>query len=806
MSSVRKRISLQLVVVLLLIYLILIFVLQGVELVIRGTSVEVLRPLVFWGILLGWMFGRTNLKNWIVVLSTFLGGLLFTLLRVGGIDSAIWDLMVSSLRVVWLKVIGRFVSDANYLGYLVTEIQTRLSAVISSISIWVNDLLTGFYSYNQVSTLLSWGILLWCLAAWFSWVTRKKYQPLWGLIPSGLLLSILMTYTLEKRFLLVLLLGAGLTLVGLINFEEKRIEWKARNVPGAENVQTGFSLVVVGISAFVMLFSGMMPSIRIGVLAEPVERWLYGTDEGVESETGPEVDVLSESYNRDLYTVQRFAGLPRQKLIGSGPELTKRVVMIVSSPSSSFVESELPNVARYWRSFTYDQYTGSGWQSSQTIEVAYKPGQEIFDIQSDDFSIITQDIRLSNTLRGTLYYAGLPITLDQDVLVSWRTVSDNPIEVEDNPEFARVDLFAGKIDYTLYQVRSQIPDVSDEELRQAAAEYPAWISSRFLKLPEGVPARVYDLAVEITSQQPTPYDQAKAIETFLRGYPYNLDLPAPPIDRDIADYFLFDLQTGYCDYYATSMVVLARAKGLPARLVVGFVGGYFDEENEGYLVTEADAHTWVEIYFSGFGWIPFEPTAAQGLISDDQLSLPLPPELERPPQSTDRANPIDIPGWQVGLGAFVIYVFGIISLDFLDLRRLRLLNTNQLVLTLYARLYRYSRWLNLGHQKSDTLYEFDRKLKLKIQSLASSGMRKKRLTGGPYEINLLTDYAVKAHFSQDKLDSKNKGKIISAWRNLRGRLLYGVLLSSWDLIRNKISRTDKYPPDQDFILDGVIHE
>ncbi len=95
--------------------------------------------------------------------------------------------------------------------------------------------------------------------------------------------------------------------------------------------------------------------------------------------------------------------------------------------------------------------------------------------------------------------------------------------------------------------------------------------------------------------------------------------------------FLFDLQMGYCDYYATSMVVLSRAVGLPARAVVGYVGGQYEEENDRYLVSEADAHTWVEIYFGEFGWIPFEPTAAMDLIVDDEPSLPLPPELEQLP-------------------------------------------------------------------------------------------------------------------------------------------------------------------------------
>jgi len=108
-----------------------------------------------------------------------------------------------------------------------------------------------------------------------------------------------------------------------------------------------------------------------------------------------------------------------------------------------------------------------------------------------------------------------------------------------------------------------------------------------------------------------PYDKAKAIEAYLRtNYPYDLDVPAPPEGQDVADYFLFDLQKGYCDYYATTMVVLARASGLPARFVSGYAPGSYDAPNAEYVIRELDAHSWVEIYFPEIGWIEFEPTAS----------------------------------------------------------------------------------------------------------------------------------------------------------------------------------------------------
>jgi hypothetical protein len=161
-----------------------------------------------------------------------------------------------------------------------------------------------------------------------------------------------------------------------------------------------------------------------------------------------------------------------------------------------------------------------------------------------------------------------------------------------------------------YEAVSWVPTATPDELRMASTDYPDWAADVYLTLPEELPERVGELAEEITADAPTAYDQALALQDYLRGYEYNLDLSAPPADRDVVDYFLFDLQEGYCDYYASAMVVMARSLGIPARLAFGYATGAYDLELEAYQVTRADAHSWVEIYFPEYGWIRFEPTAA----------------------------------------------------------------------------------------------------------------------------------------------------------------------------------------------------
>jgi hypothetical protein len=134
--------------------------------------------------------------------------------------------------------------------------------------------------------------------------------------------------------------------------------------------------------------------------------------------------------------------------------------------------------------------------------------------------------------------------------------------------------------------------------------------ARYLQLPKELPERVSKLASEITSSAENDYDRAKAIESYLsKNYKYTLEPGNIPENRDFVDYFLFDSMQGYCTYYASAMTVLVRSIGIPARYVEGYILPSKPVSGNSYEVTNKEAHAWVEVYFEGFGWIPFEPTS-----------------------------------------------------------------------------------------------------------------------------------------------------------------------------------------------------
>jgi hypothetical protein len=192
------------------------------------------------------------------------------------------------------------------------------------------------------------------------------------------------------------------------------------------------------------------------------------------------------------------------------------------------------------------------------------------------------------------------------------------------------DLAGLLVTTSAYTVTSVVAQPSSAALRAAEAEYP-FDAAVFLQIPDGVPERVRDLARDVAGEAATPYDRALLIERFLRGYTYNLEVPSPPTDRDFVDYFLFDLEEGYCDYYSTAFVVMARTVGLPTRLAIGYVSGEAGPSPWDRVVVEENAHSWPEVYFPEWGWIRFEPTAARAEIRQYLEEEDLADELERLP-------------------------------------------------------------------------------------------------------------------------------------------------------------------------------
>ena len=157
-----------------------------------------------------------------------------------------------------------------------------------------------------------------------------------------------------------------------------------------------------------------------------------------------------------------------------------------------------------------------------------------------------------------------------------------------------------------------------EDLAEAGTDYDGFITDHYLQLPESLPQRVRDLAAELTDASESlrqgkgdtgpPERRRIHLLTGDRG---------SPVGSDGVEHFLFETQTGYSDYFASSMAVMLRASGVPARLTAGYAPGELDPNSGQYFIRDTDSHVWVQVYFPSYGWIDFEPTPAWDLPGRD---------------------------------------------------------------------------------------------------------------------------------------------------------------------------------------------
>lgn len=207
-----------------------------------------------------------------------------------------------------------------------------------------------------------------------------------------------------------------------------------------------------------------------------------------------------------------------------------------------------------------------------------------------------------------------------------------------------------------YTVTSLHLEPTAEQLRASSTTYPASVTP-YLELPVPRPDIIDQTARDVTSSTATNYDAAVAIQDYLRGDDFSYDTEAPVEDgydgggAEVIGTFL-DVKKGYCVHFASAMSIMARSLGIPSRIVLGYLPGSASSNvTEGYgryNVSSHDLHSWPELYFTGVGWVPFEPTPGRGSVPDYATPEAASATETTPggslPTSAPRANEEDLPG------------------------------------------------------------------------------------------------------------------------------------------------------------------
>jgi len=221
------------------------------------------------------------------------------------------------------------------------------------------------------------------------------------------------------------------------------------------------------------------------------------------------------------------------------------------------------------------------------------------------------------------------------------------------------------------------------------------------------------------------------------------------------------------------MVVLSRAAGIPARLVTGYVAGAYDNENQAFVVTADQAHSWVEIFFPGYGWLPFEPTAGRPAItrqqSTDQLEIPaLDLKLEPLIQKTSQK----LIGWAnwAGLTLLSLLFLGLVGVAGYEWRFVRQ-PVSQVLPAIISRIYWIGEQIGVRSTRGDTAYEYFSQFEVQIEALPRSEKMGHWLKQGRKSLEVLAE-AYQAHlFREEVASTEEKQIIIDAYRNVRLKML-----------------------------------
>jgi len=379
--------------------------------------------------------------------------------------------------------------------------------------------------------------------------------------------------------------------------------------PDGTGVEYGEVALALAVVAALVVAAALLPGAGLGGTGgEPSER---GTATGEAPETTPGQQGRSGTPPGGALGGGSPSGVPlsqppEETRIGStqsiGRPLSQTPQFVVEGPTNT-----------YWRQTAYATYTGSSWASSprwQSIDRGVPNDAQTVGGPAMDYRV-----------RLLVPSSSLPTAWQPSTV----RVPNGSAGVEASSVGgvrATRRLPAG----TTYLARSAAPPDEPATLRAAGTDYPDRVERRYTQLPEATPERVGAFTDELTAGDETPYEKATTIRDWLKGKPYSLNA-THEAGEPVADQFIFEMESGYCQYYATSMVVMLRTQGIPARYVVGYAPGERVGEDQ-YLVTADRGHAWVEVFFPDTGWVRFDPTGS-GRLPVENPQPPYDIELNR---------------------------------------------------------------------------------------------------------------------------------------------------------------------------------
>lgn len=593
-----------------------------------------------------------------------------------------------------------------------------------------------------------------------AWSIYRWHNPWLALIPGGtVLLANISFQDGQPSGAFVFFLFGAVLLVGRLYLQANQARWRRQDVNYPDFISLSAFQFTTLLTVVLIAAAWLVP---LGKQADAAKATLDALAQPV---TGHSDSFVRLFHNVDSRKGANFHNFGATLPIQGDVKLGTKVLFEVKAGQAGLI-----------RGTSYDEYTGAGWKAtdraSERVAGSGAVAETGTPYQERAISILEVTVAADTSV---VLAAGIPYGTNLPAIVDTPKSEQTDIE--------RIRSQRGLDAGDTYNAVGSESIASLEQLRAAGADYPDWVRERYLQLPKSLPGRVTDEARDVAAGSATPYDASVAIEQYLRTFPYDLTVPAAPPGRDVVDYLLFDLKRGYFDYQATAMAVMLRTLGIPARVAVGYVLDPNEVVETGYVVRKSAAYSWVEVFFPGYGWVEFNPTAGRpaggagtggaGIVGQgfDEETLPTegllgdagfapPPDVigdALGATAVDKTSPPWTLIWSltaalvvlvsVTLAARLRWNWGLAGLD----ARAQL----------WAKAQRLAAWVGLGARQAETPHEWSTRVGAAVER--------------PDDALRLSDAYEEARYGRPDLQRIDDASAVSAYQRLRNTLLGRLL-------------------------------
>jgi len=494
------------------------------------------------------------------------------------------------------------------------------TAFAAALQHWISIALVGGSSNDDSIFLFFITALGFILAYTSAWLVYRTRSP-WLVILANAVVLLINLSNIPDGYIvfLVVFLIASLLLLLRFNLYESAVRWKRLGLRCADDLGWDFMQAGALISIGILIFSWLLPSGYTDSNASQI--WSADNNPWVQ---------LQNTWNRLVsvsggVTPANHGNFTDSLTLGGNPNLTDAVVFTVKTDEGT----------QYLQSLSYSTYDGRTWSLPPTSSFAYKAGSpttsetQYAHLDQQQITVVSPPGEQKSYIFGASQIGWV----DQDGSILSSIDGSVIAWLRRNGKFAAGDRY-NVISYVSsadVKTLETVPFPKDAPVIPPSADVPipptvydSGIVKTYTQLPPSLDPNILKLTEQITANAPTMYDKAVALESYFHNnYDYSVNISLPSGEEGVSWFLFRSGHKGYCNYFATSMTVMARLLGMPARMVVGYTNGTKDPNHPNqWIVRGKDAHAWTQIYFAGYGWVNFEPSA-----SFTPFSRPLPGSL-----------------------------------------------------------------------------------------------------------------------------------------------------------------------------------